>query len=193
MKRVCVFCGSAKGANPAFEQAARDLASALADRKLELVYGAGNVGLMGVVADTLLARQGRVTGVIPQCLMDKEVGHIGLTDLRVVDSMHTRKAMMADLSDAFIALPGGFGTLEELSEIVTWAQLGLHRKPIGLLNIADFYTPLLTFLDHAVAEKFIKPKYRAMIHVGTDPAALLDKLAHTFPPKETPWINRQQT
>ena len=149
----------------------------LAKRGIGLVYGGGNVGLMGIVADAVLAAGGEVIGVIPQSLADREIAHTGVTDLRVVDSMHTRKATMAELSDAFIAMPGGVGTFEEFFEVVTWTQLGLHRKPCGLLNVGGFYTPLAAFIDQAVTEGFIKPVHRAAIVVDDDPERLLDTLA----------------
>jgi uncharacterized protein (TIGR00730 family) len=165
----------------------------LAQRKIRLVYGGGRVGLMGAIADAVLAGGGEVTGVIPQSLVSKEVAHLGLKDLRVVPSMHERKALMADLADAFIALPGGFGTLEEFAEILTWAQLGLHRKPHGLLNIEGFYDPLLTFFDHAVAENFIRPAHRDLVISETDPGRLLEALAAARPPNLDKWIDREQT
>ncbi len=148
---------------------------------------------MGVLADACLAAGGHVIGVIPQSLMDKELGHTGIQDLRVVDSMHTRKALMADLSDGFVALPGGFGTLEEFAEILTWGQLGMHRKPCGLLNIDGYYDGLLGFFDHAVAEKLIKPKHRALVLTDTSPAGLLDAIVRAHPAREEKWINPRQT
>src|SRR5215471_18265386 len=163
LKRVCVFCGSNVGARSAYVEAAESLGKLLVDRKMGLVYGGGKVGLMGKVADTVLAAGGEVIGVIPQSLMRREIAHAGLTDLRVVDSMHQRKALMAELSDAFIALPGGFGTFEELCEIVTWAQLGLHAKPCGVLNVEGYYDQLLGLFDHGVEEKFLHPVNRALV------------------------------
>jgi uncharacterized protein (TIGR00730 family) len=165
----------------------------LAQRKIRLIYGGGRVGLMGTVADAVLAGGGEVTGVIPESLVSKEVAHLGLKDLRVVPSMHERKALMADLADAFIALPGGFGTLEEFAEILTWAQLGLHRKPHGLLNIEGFYDPLLAFFDHAVAENFIRQAHRGLVISETDPERLLAALAAAQPPNLDKWIDREQT
>lgn len=193
MKRLCVFCGSSTGVNPAYAQAATAMGTLLASRGIGLVYGGGNVGLMGMVADAALAAGGEVIGVIPQALADREVAHHGVTDLRVVDSMHTRKAMMADLADGFIAMPGGVGTFEEFFEAVTWTQLGVHRKPCGLLNVAGFYTPLAVFIDQAVSEGFIKPVHRAVIVVDDDPARLLDSLSAIELPDVPKWINRSET
>src|SRR3954453_6200666 len=163
IKRVCVYCGSNFGSRPEYVAAAQRLGSALARRSLELVYGGGRVGLMGTIADAVLAEQGKVIGVIPEALLAKEVGHQGLKDLRVVGSMHERKALMVELSDAFIAMPGGFGTLEEFCEVLTWAQLGLHPKPCGLLNVLGYYDPLLAFFGHAAAERFVRPEHRALV------------------------------
>jgi uncharacterized protein (TIGR00730 family) len=167
------------GAHPRYREAAEGLGAALARRRLELVYGAGNVGTMGAIADAVLLHGGQVVGVIPQVLVDLEVAHTGLGDLRVVDTMHERKAMMAQLADAFIALPGGMGTLEELSEILTWAQLDLHRKPIGMLDVAGYYDHLLRFLDHTVAEGFLRPAHRDLLIVDTDAERLLGRLLDT--------------
>ena len=177
LKRVCVYCGSREGSKPAYAQAARDLGAALARRGIGLVYGGGRIGLMGIVADAVLAEGGTVTGVIPRALVSKEVAHLDLKDLRIVGSMHERKALMAELSDAFIAMPGGFGTFEEMFEVLTWAQLRFHQKPCGLLNVEGFYDGLLSFLDHAVAEDFIRTQLRASVLVETDPLRLLDLLA----------------
>lgn len=193
IKRICVYCGSNSGSRPAYAQAARDLGTLLARRGLELVYGGGRVGLMGVLADAVLAAGGHVIGVIPQSLVAREVGHAGLPDLRVVGSMHERKALMVELADAFIALPGGFGTLEEFCEVLTWAQLGLHRKPHGLLNVEGFYDSLLSFFDHAVAENFIRPIHRELVITESDPERLLDLLAQSHPPDLDKWIDRDQT
>ena len=165
----------------------------LAARGIGLVYGGGQVGLMGVVADAVMANGGEVIGVIPQTLADREIAHTGITELRVVDSMHTRKAMMAELSDGFIAMPGGVGTFEEFFEVVTWTQLGLHRKPCGLLNVNAFYTPLAAFIDQAVSEGFIKPVHRAGIVVDSDPERLLDTLATIQLPDVPKWIRRDET
>ena len=190
MNRVCVFTGSSHGSRPAYRSAAAELGRLLATRELELVYGGAHVGLMGVVADAALAAGGQVTGVIPSALVAKEVAHTGLTDLRVVTSMHERKAVMSDLADAFIALPGGWGTLEEFFEVLTWGQLGLHRKPCGLLNAARYFDGLLAFVDHSIEEGFVRPAYRSMITVADSPAALLDLLAASEPPAVAKWIDR---
>ena len=193
MKRLCVFCGSSTGSNPAYAEAAVTLGTLLAKRGIGLVYGGGNVGLMGVIADAALAAGGEVIGVIPKSLADREVAHHGVTDLRIVDSMHTRKAMMADLSDAFLAMPGGVGTFEEFFEAITWTQLGLHRKACGLLNVAGFYTPLAVFIDQAVSEGFIKPVHRAAIVVDDNSERLLNSLSTIDLPDAAKWINRNET
>ena len=193
MKRVCVFCGSSVGNRSTYRDAAVAMGTVLAAKGIGLVYGGGNVGLMGVVADAVLAGGGDVIGVIPQSLADREVAHLGVTDLRVVDSMHTRKAMMADLADAFIAMPGGVGTFEEFFEAVTWTQLGVHRKPCGLLNAGGFYTPLEAFIDQAVTEGFIKPVHRSIVVCDDDPARLLDKLANVTLPDVPKWIRKEET
>jgi uncharacterized protein (TIGR00730 family) len=187
MRRVCVYCGSNVGARPDYAEAARRLGAELAARNLELVYGGAKRGLMGILADTVLANGGKVAGVIPQKLVDLEVAHHGLTELRVVQTMHERKALMIELADAFIALPGGFGTLEEFCEVVTWSQLGLHEKAHGLLNIAGFYDPLLAFIDHAVAERFIHAEHRRTVFAESDPARLLDALANFRPARAEKW------
>ncbi|MEZ5419695.1 MAG: TIGR00730 family Rossman fold protein [Vicinamibacterales bacterium] len=192
MARICVFCASTPGARPEYADAARAFGRALVAGGHTLVYGGGNVGLMGVVADATLAAGGEVTGVIPHALMAREIGHGGVTHLHVVDSMHERKALMADLSDAFVALPGGVGTFEELFEAITWTQLGLHRKPCGVLNVGGFYDGLLAFLDHAWTEGFIKPETRAIVVAGSDPAALLDTLLATEIPPVPRWISPGQ-
>jgi uncharacterized protein (TIGR00730 family) len=193
MKRICVYCGSSLGNQPLYREAALAMGAVLASRKIGLVYGGGNVGLMGVVADAVLAGGGEVIGVIPQSLADREIAHSGVTDLRIVDSMHTRKALMADLSDAFIAMPGGFGTFEEIFEAVTWTQLGVHRKPCGLLNVGGFYTPLALFIDQAVSEGFIKPVHRESIVVDDDPERLVNALAEVELPDVPKWIRREET
>ena len=190
MKRICVFAGSSPGANDTYRMAAVELGEALAGSGIELVYGGGCVGLMGVLADAMLARGGRVTGVIPHTLMVREVGHRGLTELRVVESMHERKAMMAALSDGFIALPGGFGTLEETFEILTWAQLGLHAHPCGLLNIDGYFDALLAFLDRSVNEAFVREAHRAMLLVDDSPRRLLDRFAAYRAPTVEKWLQR---
>ncbi len=188
MKRVCVFCGSSHGHDPRYRRAAEDLGRRLAEQGLGLVFGGGSVGLMGALADATLAGGGTAIGVIPHGLAAREIAHRGLTELRVVASMHERKAHMARLADAFIALPGGFGTLEELFEIVTWAQLGIHRKPIGLLNVAGYYDALIALLDHAVAEGFVSQENRGLVVVEREPAALLDRLATHQGPAVREWI-----
>lgn len=187
---LCVFAGSNVGGDPAYRRAAEDLGRALVAREIDLVYGGARVGLMGVVADTVLAGGGRVIGVIPEALVAKEVAHHDLTELRIVGSMHERKAIMADLSHGFVALPGGWGTLEELFEVLTWAQLGLHRKPCGLLNANGYFDGLLAFVDHAIREGFVRPEYRAMLLVADTPAELLDHIARYEAPSVQKWIDR---
>ena len=182
MKRVCVYCGSSPGAHPGYLETARELGRLLADRGLELVYGGGKVGVMGMLAQSVLDHGGRVTGVIPRDLVARELAHRGLPDLRIVDSMHERKALMADLSDAFIALPGGIGTLEELLEAMTWAQLGLHDKPCGLLNVDRYFDRLLAFLDHLVDQRFLHPAHRSMLLAEERAEALLDAFEGYRPP-----------
>lgn len=193
MKRVCVFCGSSHGVRPAYTEAARRMGTLVAGRGITLVYGGGNVGLMGELADAALGAGGEVIGVIPRSLADREVAHLGLTDLRIVSSMHERKAMMAELSDAFIAMPGGMGTYEELFEVITWSQLGLHKKACGLLDVEGFYAPLVAFVDRAVSEGFIKPAHRGIVVSDADPAALLAKLERADVPDLPKWIGEDQT
>jgi uncharacterized protein (TIGR00730 family) len=178
---VCVYCGSRHGARPAYTEAARTLGRAIGERGWQLVYGGGNVGLMGVVADAVLGAGGRVVGVIPESLMRREVGHTGLSELHVVQTMHQRKQMMAERADAFIALPGGIGTLEELYEVWTWRQLGYHQQPIGLLNVDGFYDTLLAFMQQTVAEGFLSAPQQAVVEVGTEPVQLLLRLAAAAP------------
>ncbi|MBX3400848.1 MAG: TIGR00730 family Rossman fold protein [Gemmataceae bacterium] len=185
MRSVCVFCGSASGGNPVFAETARALGTELARRGLALVYGGGRIGLMGEVAVAAKAAGGTVVGVIPERLAAKEIAYDDASELIVVNTMHTRKAIMADRADAFIALPGGFGTLEELFEILTWAQLGIHAKPVGLLDVAGFYTPLLAWLDQIVSAGLLKPKHRDLLIVRTDETALLDALNDWRPPTPT--------
>jgi hypothetical protein len=192
LSRICVFCGSNSGAHPDYAVAAAALGQLLAQRGITLVYGGGNVGLMGILADACMTAGGQVIGVIPEALVRREVAHHHLTELRVVDSMHTRKAMMADLSDAFIALPGGVGTFEELFEIWTWSQLGIHRKPCGLLNVRSYYDPLIALTSNAVREKFMRPEHRDIFTVESDPALLLGKLQNRQPPLLSKWIDRDQ-
>lgn len=176
MKSICVFCGSRLGSKAIYREVATSVGKLLAHQQLRLVYGGGNIGLMGAVADAVLASGGEVVGVIPNHLQEKEVGHAGLTELHVVNTMHERKALMANLADAFIALPGGFGTFEEFCEILTWAQLDLHHKPCGLLNVDHFYDPLLMLFDRAVDEGFLRPEYRSMVLTASDPDELLMRL-----------------
>ena len=180
LRRVCVFCGSKHGARPEYAAAARAMGETLAAGGIGLVYGGGRVGLMGVVADAVLDAGGEVIGVIPDHMSDREIAHYGLTDLRIVASMHERKALMYELSDGFVALPGGLGTLEELFEITTWSQLGLHAKPTGLLDVDGFYSPLVAFLDQLVTEGFVHERHRRLLRVAADPVTLLDRLA-AFP------------
>ncbi|MGH3320148.1 MAG: TIGR00730 family Rossman fold protein [Streptosporangiaceae bacterium] len=189
MKRVCVFSGSNVGGRAEYQSSAVDLGRTLAANGVGLAYGGASVGLMGAVADAVLAEHGEAVGVIPQQLVDKELAHTELTELRIVTSMHERKALLADLADGFIALPGGFGTLEEFAEIVTWSQLGLHAKPCGLLNAEGFYDTLLQFVDHAVDERFIPASHRDLILVGDSPAELLDAMWHWEPPAGDKWID----
>lgn len=175
MKTLCIYCGSSIGASPVYASAARAMAAEMARRKISLVYGGGNVGLMGVIADEMMKLGGDVTGVIPEALLDREIGHIGITRQLVVNDMHERKAMMAELSDGFIAMPGGIGTLEELFEALTWSQIGFHRKPVGLLNVQGFYDGLIVFIRHLVAEGFLKREQATLLIDAADPTSLLEK------------------
>jgi uncharacterized protein (TIGR00730 family) len=194
MKRVAVFCGSSEGARPAYADAARALGAELVRRGLGLVYGGGSVGLMGVLADAVLAQGGEVIGVIPEPLAARELAHRYLTELRVVASMHERKATMASLADGFITLPGGLGTLEETLEILTWAQLGIHRKPVGVLNVAGYYDGLLRMLSHAVREDFVRPDYFALLLFADTPQEMLDRFAAWQPPVlPRAWLAPSQT
>jgi uncharacterized protein (TIGR00730 family) len=189
MKRICVFCGSNNGANPSYLTAAVEVGEFLAKRGIELVFGGGRVGLMGKIADTVLANGGNVIGIIPETLAEREVAHLGLTELHVVDSMHERKALMAELSDGFIAMPGGFGTFEEFCEIITWSQLGFHPKPCGLLNVDGFYDNLIAMFDKATNEKFIRQVHRELV-LASDNIEPLFKLMQQFePPKIEKWID----
>jgi uncharacterized protein (TIGR00730 family) len=190
MKRICVFAGSSSGSHLEYRAAADELGRVLVAREIGLVYGGARVGLMGVVADAVLSADGRVTGVIPDALVAKEVAHGGLPDLRIVGSMHERKAVMADLSDGFIALPGGWGTLDEFFEVLTWGQLGLHRKPCGLLNVRGYFDRLLSFVDYSIEQGFVRPEYRSMISVAASSADLLDLLVSSSPPPVEKWIDR---
>jgi uncharacterized protein (TIGR00730 family) len=194
VERACVFCGSSPGARPQYTEATEDLGSLLVQNGITLVYGGASVGLMGRLAETVLSEGGEAVGVIPRALVEREIAHLGLTELHVVDSMHERKALMADLSDAFVALPGGLGTLDELFEVYTWAQLGLHRKPCGLLNVEGYYQHLADFLDHAVGERFVRDEHRDMLIVEDDPATMLERLQGFDPATLTPkWIDREET
>lgn len=193
VRRLCVFCGSSTGRHPEYRRLADQLGRTLAARGVGVVFGGGRVGLMGALADGALAAGGEVIGVIPQGLMDREIGHRGLTDLRIVGSMHERKALMAELADGFIALPGGIGTLEELFEVWTWAQLGLHAKPCGLLDVAGFYRPLVEFLDHLVENGFVQPQYRGMLMTAESPEDLLAAFAEYQAPLVARWVDRTQT
>ncbi len=187
MKSICVFCGSNSGVNPVYAEAARELAATLLTRGVRLVYGGGNVGLMGIIADAMLTGGGQVVGVIPHSLWNREVGHGGLTELRLVETMHERKTLMADLADGFVALPGGAGTLDETFEIWTWAQLGIHDKPCGLLNIGGYFDSLLTYLKHAVAEGFLKSEHLDMLMVDQQPSSLIDRFVAYDAPNVRSW------
>ena len=186
--KICVFCGSNSGIDPEYKNAAERMGQLLASSGIELVYGAGNVGLMGVLADAVMSAGGHVTGIIPEALMAKEVGHTGISDLRVVKSMHERKALMSDLSDGFIALPGGFGTFEEFCEVLTWSQLGIQSKPCGLLNVKGYYDPLLQLFDHAVEQGFLRKENRHLVLDDSDPETLLRKMAAFRPIPADKWI-----
>src|SRR5512136_432379 len=193
VKKVCVFCGSSPGRNPAYARAARRLGGSLGERGIGLVYGGGSIGLMGVVADAALEGGVEVLGVIPKALARREIAHHGLTRLEVVPSMHVRKARMAELSDAFVAMPGGIGTLEELFEVLTWGYLGIHAKPVGLLDVGGYWRPLIRLLDHAVEEGFLRPAHRKLVVVDRSPSRLLDRIARHRVPHATRWIGERQT
>jgi uncharacterized protein (TIGR00730 family) len=193
LRSVCVFCGGNPGARASYAEAARRLGEAIAARGLGLVYGGASVGLMRVVADAVLKRGGEARGVLPTFLQAREIAKLDLTALDLVDSMHARKARMADLADAFVALPGGYGTMDELFEILTWAQLGLHKKPIALLNVDGYYDGLLAFLDHAAREQLVKHEHRAMLLVDTDAESLIDRFGEYDPPVVAKWIEPSQT
>jgi len=192
IKKICVYCGSSPGKNPAYSQAAVNLALALCERNIGLVYGGGAIGVMGTVADAVLAAGGEAVGVIPKALAIKEVAHDSLSELHVVASMHERKAMMADLADGFIALPGGWGTLEEIFEILTWAQLGFHDKPCGLLNIDGYYDGLIGFLENSFDQQFVNELYRPMLMKAREPLALLDQFATYRAPKVRKWMGEDE-
>lgn len=193
MTSLCVYCGSSSGRIDAYAVEARALARAMTERGIRLIYGGAGVGIMGVVADEVLRLGGEAVGVIPESLMRKEIAHAGLTELHVTASMHARKTLMAELADGFVALPGGLGTLEELFEVWTWAQLGFHHKPCGLLNVAGYYDALIGFLDHAAGEQFVRPDQRNMLVVESDPIALLDRFTTYTPPAMTKWVGRGET
>lgn len=192
MKSICVFCGANAGNQAVFETTAIALGKLLAKNNQKLVFGAGNIGLMGIIADAVLAEDGYAIGVIPSFLKEKEVCHMGLSELYVTETMHERKAKLASISDGFIAMPGGFGTLEELSEILTWAQLGLHGKPIGLLNIAGYYDPLIAFMDHMVENGFVKPHNRETVLVDERPEGLLAKMSAYQAPDQKKWLDQSR-
>jgi uncharacterized protein (TIGR00730 family) len=185
---ICIYCGSSTGSNPIYAEAARAMGAAIAERGKTLVYGGGAVGLMGIVADAALAAGGRVIGLMPRALVEKEIQHKGLTELRVVDSMHTRKAGMIDAADALIALPGGFGTYEEITEAATWAQLGYHKKPCGLLNVNSFYDGLITLMERAIADGFVKPVHRDVLVIEREVDAMLDRIETHEMPHVAKWI-----
>lgn len=193
MKSVCVFCGANPGNDPVYAAGARAMGVEIARRGMVLVYGGGAVGLMGVVANAALEAGGEVHGVIPRALREKEIGHNDLTRLEIVDTMHIRKARMAELSEGFIAMPGGIGTFEELFEIWTWGQLGIHEKPLGLLNVAGFYDPLAAFLDGTVEAGFLKQAHRAMAMTDTEPATLLDRMEAYVPTPTYKWVEKEET
>jgi uncharacterized protein (TIGR00730 family) len=193
VRRVCVYAGSNPGSHPDYAAGARGLAATMAEREIGLVYGGGKVGLMGVLADTILEAGGEAIGVMPQALIDREIGHPGLTELKVVDSMHERKALMAELADGFVAVPGGIGTLEELIEVYTWSQLGIHSKGCGVLNVRGYYDHLAALLDHAVAEGFLRPQHRAILSVASEPAELFDRLATFEAPAVGKWLELDET
>lgn len=190
MNRLAVYCGSSPGGDPAYAVAAQSLGKEMAARGIGLVFGGGRVGLMGVIADAVLDAGGEVIGVIPAALEEKELAHRGCTALHVVSTMHERKALMADFAKGFIAMPGGFGTLEEIFEMLTWGQLGYHTRPCGFLNISGFYDRLFEFLDHCVARRFVTPVHRDMIIAADDPARLLDGMQAFVPPDQTKWLDR---
>ncbi len=192
MQRVCVFCGSSSGTKQEYAVGARELGLVLAKQNIELVYGGGHVGLMGIIADAALSAGAKAIGVIPRCLADKEIAHQGLTELKIVQTMHERKAMMSELSDGFIAMPGGFGTLEELFEVITWAQLGIHKKPFGLFNIAGYYDKLIEFLDFQVEQGFVPQRHREMIIVSDEAEQLVELLSGFQPVAQEKWMSTRQ-
>ncbi len=193
MQSLCVFCGAAAGSRPLYVEAAAELGRLLGERRIRLIYGGGRVGMMGAVADAALAAGAEVVGVIPGALVDRELAHHGVTDLIVVESMHERKAKMAELSDAFVALPGGYGTLEELFEVITWAQLGFHAKPCGLLNVAGFFDPLLAMIAQAEDQAFLSAANRDLLHTANDPEEIVSRLSEVQPAQRKQWIGREET
>jgi hypothetical protein len=193
MRSICVFCGSSAGHDPLYAESARRMGETLARRGIRLVYGGGRIGLMGEVARAALASGGEVVGVIPEALMRRELAYDDLTELHVVATMHERKALMAERSDGFIAMPGGFGTFEEFCEVLTWSQLGIHAKPVALLDVKGYYRPLLSLFDHAVTEGFVRPLHRSLVVADEDPERLLDAMARFVPPKVEKWARPDQT
>jgi len=193
LSSLCVYCGSSSGRIDTYAAAARSLAQSMVERGIRLIFGGGRVGIMGAVADEVMRLGGEAVGVIPEALMHKELAHTGLTELHVTPTMHTRKTKMAELADAFVALPGGIGTFEEIFEVWTWAQLGFHSKPCGLLNVAGYYDGLSSFLDHAANEQFVRPDQRRMLVVESEPAALLDRFASYVPPAQPKWVGLSKT
>lgn len=193
MKSICIYCGSSVGRRETYANAARELARTLLERRIRVIYGGSSYGIMGVIAETVLAGDGEIVGVIPEPLRVRELAHPGLTELHVTRSMHERKTKMAELADAFVALPGGIGTLEEIFEIWTWAQLGAHAKPCGMLNVEGYFDPLVAFLDHAVDQSFLAPSHRSMLIVESDPNALLERFAAYRPPAVDAWVATDET
>ena len=191
MKSICVYCGSSPGASPAYAEAARKLAQEMVKNNIALVYGGGNVGLMGIIASEVMKLGGEATGVIPKALLDKELGHDGLTRLHIVKDMHERKAMMAELSDGFVAMPGGMGTLEELFEVLTWAQLGFNYKPISLYNVEGFYNNLIAFVDHLVSQRFVSSDQSGLMMHEADPVKLIERFQTFKPTYKTKWADRE--
>lgn len=192
MQRVCVFCGSSPGVKQEYAVGARELGLVLAKKSIDLVYGGGHVGLMGIVADAAMSAGAKAIGIIPRCLADKEVAHQGLTELKIVQTMHERKAQMSELSDGFIAMPGGFGTLEELFEVITWAQLGIHKKPFGLFNVAGYYDKLIEFMDYQVEQGFVPQRHREMIIVSDEAEQLVEMLESFHPVAQEKWASTRQ-
>lgn len=193
MRSICIYCGSNPGRRAAYAHNAEELAKALISRNLQLVYGGASVGIMGLIANTMLEMGGQVVGVIPDALVRKEVAHANLTELHVTQSMHERKTLMAELADGFIAMPGGIGTLEEIFEVWTWGQLGFHNKPCGLLNVEGYFDSLIKFLDNTVTEEFVQQPHRSMLLVDSNPTALLDKFASYHPPTIQKWVEKVKT